>query len=443
MSKLTFRRGIHPPDYKSQTATQSLQQAEVPQLLYYTLQQRNGVLLEPSVQVGDRVLLGQVIAESKAFASVPLHASVSGRVKDIALYLQADGQKVPTLVVENDGLDEACEPLHRMHPGEMDSQAIKDVIQKAGIVGMGGAGFPTHIKLSPPPDAKIEHIIINGAECEPYLTSDHRLMVEHPETVIRGLVTVLRLFPDAQGHIAIEENKPDAIETIREASKDLPIAVERLAKKYPQGSEKHLIYAVTGRVVPSGKLPSDVGCIVLNVDTAASICRAVYDKMPLYQRIVTVAGGAVNKPANYIVRIGTPLSALVEQSGGLKEDAGKILIGGPMMGIATHSFDVPVTKGTSAVLVLTEKEAHQPAESACIRCGRCVRACPMFLEPYALQSFAYRKDVENALSYHIMDCIECGSCAYSCPSKRHLVQAIRWMKQGVRAKQQAEKTRKG
>jgi len=434
MSKLTFKHGIHPNDNKTATNQLPLKQAKAPRLLYYPLKLRNGIVLNALVRPGERVLFGQKIAESEAFMSAPLHASVSGKVKEIALYLQADGQKVPTLVLENDGLDEMAPPLHNKKPEALTAGEIKQLVRKAGIVGMGGAGFPTHIKLSPKEGVCIKHVIINGAECEPYLTSDHRLMLEDAPQVVSGLLTVLRLFPEAKGYVAIEDNKPDAIDAINKAAEGLPVSVLTLEKKYPQGSEKHLIYAVTGKEVPSGRLPADVGCLVLNVDTATSISRAVFEGRPLCSRIVTLGGDAVKNPGNYITRIGTRFSDLIEHAGGLQDKAQKIIMGGPMMGMAVSSLDVPVTKGTSAILVLTEKEARQTTESPCIRCGRCVAACPMFLEPYALHAFSLAENAEKALQYHIMDCVECGCCSYSCPAKRHLVQSIKRMKQIMRQK---------
>ncbi len=432
MSKLTFKHGIHPDDKKSMVNRLPLEKANVPQFLYYPLKLSNGIVLNALVKPGERVLFGQKIAESTAFMSAPVHASVSGKVKEIARHLQADGQKVPTLVLENDGLDEMAPPLHNKNPEMLTTDEIKALVREAGIVGMGGAGFPTHIKLSPKEGVCIKHVIVNGAECEPYLTSDHRLMLENAPQVLSGLLTVLKLFPEAKGYVAIEDNKPDAICAIKKAAEGLPISVLTLEKKYPQGSEKHLIYAVTGKEVSSGKLPADVGCLVLNVDTVASISRAVYEGCPLCSRIVTVSGDAVQKPGNYITRIGTRFSDLIESAGGLQGEAKKIIMGGPMMGIAVSSLDVPVTKGTSAVLVLTEKEVPQTVESPCIRCGRCVTACPMFLEPYALHAFSLAENAEKVMQYHIMDCVECGCCSYSCPAKRYLVQSIKRMKQIIR-----------
>ncbi|MBR6729361.1 MAG: electron transport complex subunit RsxC, partial [Clostridia bacterium] len=353
MKKQTFKRGIHIRDEKSATKSRAIRELAAPQLLYFALSQHIGAPLSPLVKPGERVLMGQRIADSEAPLSAPLHASVSGVVKEIGTYLHANGTKMPMVVVENDGLYEKAEPLHAYTYEAITPSQIIDVVHRAGIVGMGGAGFPTHVKLSTP--KPIHHVIINGAECEPYLTSDHRLMLEQPALIITGLLTVLRLFPEAKGYVAVEDNKPDAIAALKKAAaKHSALSVITLAKKYPQGSEKQLIYAVTGREVPAGHLPMDAGCLVLNTDTAASICRAVTEGLPLYRRIVTVAGDAVRELGNFAVPIGTPFSYLLQAAGGLVKEPEKIIMGGPMMGLAVRSPEVPVVKGTSAVLAFSQ-----------------------------------------------------------------------------------------
>ncbi len=305
---------------------------------------------------------------------------------------------------------------------------------------MGGAGFPTHIKLSPPPDKKIEYIVVNGAECEPYLTSDHRVMLERPDQVLYGLRAIMRIFDMDKGYVAIENNKPDAIAIMKKAAENYAgIEIKTLKKKYPQGSEKHLIYAVTGREVPSGGLPADAGVIVVNIDTAVSIGIAIMTGMPAIRRIVTVSGDAVKKPANYEVRTGTNFRHVFTCAGGFKTEPAKVLQGGPMMGIAQSSLDVPVTKGTSALLALVRSPKTYEDEQACIRCGRCVKVCPMHLVPMMLNLHAVNGDLEACEKLNVADCIECGSCAYICPARKHLVSNIRVAKQKVIAKRRAAK----
>ncbi len=430
MKKRSFKRGIHPHDHKEQTKACPIQKVSAPKLLYFPLQQHIGAPIEPMVKPGDAVLMGQKIADSSVKMAVPIHSSVSGVVKDIGLYLHPNGIKVPTIMIENDGLDTPADPINLWRIDLLDNDEIIQIIREAGIVGMGGAGFPTHVKLSPPYDKPISHIIVNGAECEPYLTSDHRVLLESPAEVLEGLLLVKRLFPEAKAYIGIEENKPDAIKLLKQRVAAYPgIEILTLAKKYPQGAEKQLIYAVTGREVPSGGLPMDIGCLVLNVDTVSAIYRAISLGLPLIRRIVTLSGNVVEKPGNYEVRLGTPFRHVIEAAGGLKEEPAKIIMGGPMMGIAGYSLDVPVVKGTSSILLLTEKEAAHSPETPCIRCGKCVEACPMNLRPLMLNAYTLAENWKKCREENIMDCIECGCCSYSCPAKRYLVQSIRLGKQ--------------
>ncbi|WP_347877399.1 electron transport complex subunit RsxC [Caloranaerobacter azorensis] len=332
-----------------------------------------------------------------------------------------------SVVIESDGSDEVDENVKPK--GDLDSltkEEILDIIKEAGITGLGGAGFPTHVKLSPLPDKKIDTIILNGAECEPYLTSDHRLMVETPEKVVFGLKAIMKAVGVNKGFIGIENNKPDAIEAMEKAVKDEPnIEIATLITKYPQGDEKRLINAVTGREVPAGGLPMDVGVVVNNVGTAAAIADAIQTGMPLIQRIVTITGSAVREPKNLIVKIGTLFKEVIEQCGGYKGKPGKIIMGGPMMGIAQFTDEVPVIKGTSGILVLNEKEARIPEPKQCIRCGKCVDICPVNLQPLFISQFALKNMYDEAEKYHALDCIECGSCSFICPSKRPLLQSIR------------------
>ncbi|MCG8500953.1 MAG: electron transport complex subunit RsxC [Firmicutes bacterium] len=439
MKILTFKGGIHPHDNKTATASVDIVTLDAPQTLIFPMQQHIGAPCEPLVTVGEQVKMGQKIADSKAFISAPIHASVSGKVIAIEPVLHPSGSKVMSVIIENDGLDTVHESIApKGDLSALEPKEIVEIVREAGIVGMGGAGFPTSVKLSPPPDKKINHVIINGAECEPYLTSDHRVMLEEPEDVIAGLKIIMKVLGLDKGYIGIEVNKSDAIKVMEQhAAKEKGIEVVRLQTKYPQGAEKQLIQVVTGEEVPSGALPADVGAIVNNIDTCTAIARAVKTGMPLIRRIVTVSGSAVKEPRNYSVRIGTPFKALFEKSGGFREDPFKIVMGGPMMGIAQFSIDVPVVKGTSGLLAFTEKEVTLQPEGPCIRCGKCLDACPMNLLPLYLNAYAVKDDLDKAEAYHAADCIECGSCSYVCPAKRHLVQTIRVAKQTIIANKRA------
>ncbi|MGE4282688.1 MAG: electron transport complex subunit RsxC [Clostridia bacterium] len=440
MKALTFKGGIHPHDNKHHTEKISIINLPAPEKLYFPVVQHIGAPCDPLVAIGDEVKMGQKIADSKAFVSAPIHSSVSGKVVAIESILHPNGSKVMAIVIENDGKDTVHESV--VPKGDLsilEPKQIIEIVREAGIVGMGGAGFPTHVKLSPPPDKKIDYVIINGAECEPYLTSDHRVMLETPEEVVLGLKAIMKVFSLNKGYIGIEENKMDAVKIMKEyAAKETGIEVVVLKTKYPQGAEKQLIKVVTGREVPSGGLPADVGAVVNNIDTCTAIARAIKTGMPLIRRIVTVSGLAVKEPRNYAVRIGTPFRVLFEKSGGFVVDPVKIVMGGPMMGIAQFTIDVPVVKGTSGLLAFTEKEIQLKPESPCIRCGKCVGACPMNLLPIYLGAYSANNVLDKAEEYNALDCIECGSCSFVCPSKRHLVQSIRGAKQAIIAKKRAQ-----
>ena len=440
VKKYTFKGGIHPDDSKGLTKDIPIKQLPVPEVVYIPLRQHIGALLEPCVKVGDYVKKGQIIGNSEAFVSVPVHATVSGTVKAIEPYFHPSGVKVPAIVIENDGqetLSEDIKPVgeyYNLTPAE-----IISAIRNAGIVGMGGATFPTHVKLSPPKDKKIEYVIINGAECEPYLTSDHRVMLENTEEVIYGLKAIMHIFSLDKGYIAVENNKPDAIKALREAIKDDPsVEICEMITKYPQGSEKQLINAITGREVPSGGLPADVGVVVNNIDTCVTIARALRTGMPLLRRIVTVSGKGINNPANYEVRIGTPFKYVAEAAGGIKENVRKVIMGGPMMGMAQYNLDTPVTKGTSGLLFLLDNEIYDEKEMPCTKCGKCVDSCPMGLMPLYLMAYSKNENYEGLKKYHLLDCMECGSCCYVCPSKKKLIQHIRVGKAKLQIKMRKE-----
>ncbi|MBE6044393.1 MULTISPECIES: electron transport complex subunit RsxC [Clostridium] len=434
MELLTFRRGVHPPHGKYLTENKPIEDLEPKELLVFPMSQHIGAPAECLVKKGDRVLVGQKIGQASGFISANIHSSVSGTVKDVKPVLTAGGTKSLAVIVENDGLYEEIDMPKPKNYKEMTKEEIVELIKEAGVVGMGGATFPTNVKLSPPPDKKIDTIILNGAECEPYLTCDHRLMLEETNMIVEGLKIILHMFPQAKGYIGIEDNKKNAIEAMREATKDIPnIEVKALKTKYPQGAEKQLIYAITKREVPSGKLPADAGCIVQNVNTVREVYNAVVNGRPTISRVVTVTGEAVKEPKNLRIRLGMSYRELVEACGGFKEDPVKIISGGPMMGMAVSTLDIPTTKGSSGILCLTEKQAVLPEESSCIRCGKCVQACPMFLIPSTLDSLGRRKEYDAFEEEHGLDCIECGSCTFVCPAKRHLIQSIRTSKRTVLA----------
>ena len=438
MIKHTFRNGIHPPDNKSSTSSLPLETIfPAPGLkMVYPLVQNTGVPCEPIIKVGDEVYLGQKIADSDAFVSVPIHSSVSGRVIAFEKSLTPTGIVSDSIVIENDGKNIKWDALKSYNNyAAMEPEEILVKIREAGVVGLGGAGFPTHVKLSPPKDKKIDSIIVNASECEPYITSDHRALLDETERVINGIRIIRHIFKEAHAYIGIEDNKPDAIkQLLREIKPADDIKVVSLFTKYPQGSEKQLISACLRREVPTGKLPNDIGCIVINVDTLIAVERAVLRDRPLIRKIVTLDGGAVNRPGNYRVRIGMSYRDFLDAVGGLKCQPIKMISGGPMMGVSMYSLDVPFIKVSSAFLCLTEDEVRIYKESPCIRCGRCVERCPMGLMPLWLNQNVINFDMDSFDKNNGMDCIECGSCSYVCPSKRHLVQSIRTVRRERLAK---------
>ena len=426
----TFKGGLHIPDHKENTNKIPIRKIDGAPVHIFPLRQHIGANLEPKVKIGDCVKIGDVLADSDAFLSVPVHASISGKVTDIKPYFHPSGVKTTAIFVENDYEYAVSENIKPYNINSMSGQDIIKAIRDSGVVGMGGAGFPTFVKLSPPEGKKVTHLIVNAAECEPYLTSDHRRLLEQGDKVVKGLKICLNLFGLNKGYIGIEANKPDAIAALK-ALNDDKVEIVTLKTKYPQGSEKHLIKAVSGREVPSGGLPVDVGAIVMNVDTAYQIAETFETGMPLISRIITVAGDAVKNPCNLEVRLGTTFSFIFDNAGGFIKEPKKVLNGGPMMGIAQYSIDTPSIKTTSAILALTEVAEVYAPDTPCIRCGRCTMHCPMRLMPLYLSKYSKENNLEMCEKYHILDCIECGLCSYQCPAQQGLVQNIRVGKQKV------------
>ncbi|MCU0640492.1 MAG: electron transport complex subunit RsxC [Candidatus Margulisbacteria bacterium] len=424
----SFRGGIHPPENKGKTEKSALKTAARPVKVILPLQQNLGCPNEPLVKVGDEVKEGQKIADAQKFISAPLHAPISGKVTRIEQLDNACGFDVASIVIEGGAGETAYAGQWSVE--ELTPEQIRKSVREAGIVGLGGATFPTHVKLTPPAGKKIDTVIINGCECEPYITVDHRLMLERPAEIIYGARAIAKAVGAGRIVIAIESNKPDAVKKLNGQG----VAVAVLRTRYPQGGEKMLIRALTGREVPSGGLPSDVGVVVQNVGTAIAIAEAVRLGKPLIERAVTVTGSGIKQPQNLIVRIGTTFKEVIEQCGGLTDDAAKVIMGGPMTGIAVSTLDVPVVKATSCILALSKNDAQNYEEGDCIRCGRCLKVCPIGLMPNYLGDYAKLKEWDKMAEYHVADCIECGCCSYVCPSKIYLVQYFKVAKRELQTR---------
>jgi electron transport complex protein RnfC len=413
----TFKGGIHPPYNKELASSQPIKVAPVPPEVIIPLSQHIGAPCEPSVSPGDKVKIGQKIGGSEAFVSAPIYSSVAGTVKEIAEVMGFTGAKVRAVIIEAD----TQQPEFEKKPGaDLDSltaDKVREIAQEAGLVGMGGAAFPTHVKLTPPKDKTIDTVIINACECEPFLTCDHRLMLERPSDLVAGLKLLMTAVGAKTGIVGIEANKMDAVDAVRKASEGEPgISVEVLEVKYPEGAEKMLIYALSGRKVPPGKLPSEVGCLVQNVGTAVALYEAAAWGKPLYERVLTVTGPGIKQPSNLYVKIGTPISSLIEFCGGFQGEPGKLIMGGPMTGWAQKDESAPIVKGTSGILVLSGDAVDVGEEQDCVRCGKCVDACPMFLVPNYIATYTKEEAWDKAEMYGALDCFECGACSFVCPA---------------------------
>ena len=424
--------GVHPAENKL-SAGSPIREAALPKQAVFSMFQHIGAPAKPVVQKGDVVKVGTLLAEAGGFVSAPVYSSVSGKVNKIDAVLDASGTRRMAVIVDVEGdeweetIDRSKDLVRLSDRPELDSKTIVEKIKNAGIVGLGGATFPCHVKLTPPPGSKAECVIINAVECEPYLTADHRLMLEHADEILVGVDLIMKAVNVTKGYIGIENNKPDAIKLMTEKASQYPnIEVVPLKVKYPQGGEKQLIDAVIGRQVPAPPaIPISVGAVVQNVGTAFAIYEAVMKNKPLIDRIITVTGKSVKNPSNLLARLGTPFQQLIDECGGLPEDTGKIIGGGPMMGKALLSLEVPMTKGSSGLLIMNEKEARRSEPQPCIRCAKCVSACPMGLEPYLLSKASAMEDWEMAEKNDVVSCVECGSCQFTCPSKRPLLDMIR------------------
>jgi len=423
-----FFGGIYVPHYKSFTEHKAIKEASLPNEIIIPLLQHTGVPNQPVVKVGDRVKAGQMIGTTDKLVSAPVHASLSGTVTAIEPRPCFTGEMIHSIVIAVDK-DQGKPEWADLDVDKVTREEAVKMVRQAGIVGMGGAAFPTAVKLSPPPGKKVDTLLVNGCECEPFLTCDHRLMVEQPEKLLRGVQLLMKILDVKSAYICIEDNKPDAIAALRQKKDDPRIVLLKMPTKYPQGSEKHLVKAAIDREIPSGGLPFDVGALIQNVGTCVAVYEAVRYRKPLIERVVTVTGQNIKDPQNLLVKIGTPLGYLVAECGGIVEQPAKVVVGGPMTGKAQHNLAAPVVKGTTGVVVLPPELALEDMDySDCVRCCKCVEHCPMVLYPNQISIYCEVGMVEEAAKWNTMDCIECGICAYVCPSKRPIVRWIQLTK---------------
>jgi electron transport complex protein RnfC len=430
-----FKGGIYTPEFKSLSAHKLIEKAPIPKKVWRPYIQHTGIRTQPVVQIGDYVKVGTKIGEAQGYVSVPTHASISGKVVQLE---EIDHPVLPkrtlTCVIESDGQDIWEDSIKERDYTNFTKQELIQIIHDAGIVGLGGGAFPTYIKLSPPREKSIDTLIINGCECEPYITADHQLILEKAAEIVQGINIIAKILEVEKVIIAIEDNKPDAVLIMQEAIyRNKHYSVVKLKSKYPQGAEKQLVKSLLNRVVPAGGLPLDVGVVVQNVGTVNAIYEACRFNKPLVERLVTVSGSAIKEPRNLLTRLGTPVYDLIEFCGGYTTQAAKIIFGGPMMGIAQYNDELPTIKGTSGIVVMTEAETKIEPEGPCIRCGRCIETCPMNLLPCELNNFIRKKDFVRSKLYNLMDCIECGCCAYECPAKIKLVHSFIYAKREIRS----------
>ena len=426
-----FFGGIHPNDQKGATNKKPVETLPPPARVVIPMSLHIGAPCTPCVAVGDEVTVGQKVGEAPAFVSAPVHASISGKVSAVEPRIHFSGVPVMSVVIENDFNETPCPSLFPVpDPDDLTPEQLAGIIKEAGIVGMGGATFPTHVKITSGL-GKVDTVIVNASECEPYITSDHRILLEEPEAVLGGVKLLARIFGVDRVHIAIEQNKSNAAGMLKLKIEEekAPAVVDVLPTRYPQGAEKQLCQSITGRQVPPGALPASIGCAVFNVVTTAAIYNAVYHGKPVTHRVVTVSGSGVNEPKNLLCPIGTPIGDLLDACGGVKQQTFKILMGGPMMGHAQFDMTAPIGKGTNAILAFADKEERTVEHPACIRCGKCISVCPMRLQPVFLYQYEAAGMLPELEAAHVMDCIECGACTYICPGRLHLVQAFRAGKQ--------------
>jgi len=424
---------LHPPDFKQSTKNQFIKQIGAPSELIFPLLQHTGAPCQPCVSVGDKVKTATLIADSKAFLSAPIHSSVSGEVKSIAAKPHPVLGQYRAIVIASDGQDTLdANVKDRKNAASLSEDEIRKVIRSCGIVGLGGGAFPTHVKLTPLKEKPIDTFILNGAECEPYLSADHRLMLERSQEVLEGMKLAMKALGINRGFVAIEGNKPDAISVFKRLCSGNEIKVIAIKSFYPQGAERQLIKTILRREVPLGGLPFDVGVVVHNVATCLAIFEAVCKNKPLYERVITVGGKIVKNPANLKVRIGTKVKDVIEFVGGLTEEPGKVILGGPMMGIAQYTLEAPVIKGTSGIIVFSKEQAQERFSQSCIRCAKCIQACPMGLNPSQICQAVEKGRFDLAKEYHVLDCIECGICSYACPGNRDVVGLVKLAKQRLK-----------